>query len=183
MIKKSRKVDRLSLELGDITLFKGDAIVNAANESLLGGGGVDGAIHAAAGPDLLAECRTLHGCTTGQAKLTGGYRLPARHVIHTVGPVWHGGTHGEEALLAGAYRSCLELAEQHDLRTVAFPAISTGVYEYPLEKATRVALRTILAWLDEHLQPEHVTCMCYNQRTLETYEAALASLVKYGRNA
>jgi O-acetyl-ADP-ribose deacetylase len=183
MIKRSRKVDRLSLELEDITLFRGDAIVNAANESLLGGGGVDGAIHAAAGPDLLAECRTLHGCATGQAKLTGGYCLSARHVIHTVGPVWHGGTRGEEELLAGAYRSCLELAEQHELRTVAFPAISTGVYGYPLEQATRVALRTILAWLDRHLVPEHVTCVCYDQHTLETYEAVLASLLKHGQNA
>jgi O-acetyl-ADP-ribose deacetylase len=183
MIEKSRKVDRLSLELGDITLFRGDAIVNAANESLLGGGGVDGAIHAAAGPDLLAECRTLHGCVTGQAKLTGGYRLPARHIIHTVGPVWHGGIRGEEGLLAGAYRSCLELAEQHELRTVAFPAISTGVYGYPLEQATRVALRTILAWLNRHLVPEQVTCVCYDRATMETYEAVLASLVKYERNA
>jgi len=183
MIEKLSKVDRLSLELGDITRFMGDAIVNAANESLLGGGGVDGAIHAAAGPGLLAECRTLYGCATGQAKLTGGYHLPARYVIHAVGPVWHGGTRGEEALLAGAYRSCLELAEQHDLRTVAFPAVSTGVYGYPLEEATRVALRTILAWLDEHLLPERVTCMCYNQRTLETYEAVLASLVEEGRDA
>jgi O-acetyl-ADP-ribose deacetylase (regulator of RNase III) len=183
MIEKSKKVDRLSMELGDITRFRGDAIVNAANESLLGGGGVDGAIHAAAGPDLLTECHTLHGCATGQAKITGGYRLPARHVIHTVGPVWHAGMHGEEALLAGAYRSCLELAEQHELRTIAFPAISTGVYGYPLEQATRVALRTILAWLDEHLLPEHVTCMCYNQRTLETYEGVLASLLKHERNA
>ncbi len=183
MIEKSRKVDRLSLELGDITRFMGDAIVNAANESLLGGGGVDGAIHATAGPDLLAECRALHGCATGQAKLTGGYHLSARHVIHAVGPVWYGGTRGEEALLASAYRSCLELAEQYDLRTVAFPAISTGVYGYPLEEATRVALRTILAWLGDHLLPEHVTCMCYNQRTLEMYESVLASLIKEGRNA
>lgn len=183
MLEKSRKVERLSVELGDITHFRGDAIVNAANESLLGGGGVDGAIHAAAGPDLLAECRTLRGCMTGQAKMTGGYHLPARHVIHTVGPVWHGGGRGEEELLTGAYRSCLELIERHDLRTIAFPAISTGVYGYPLEEATRVALRTILAWLDDHLLPEHVTCVCYNQRTLEMYEGILASLVEHERNA
>lgn len=180
---RNEGISGITLELGDITRFRGDAIVNAANESLLGGGGVDGAIHAAAGPDLLAECRTLHGCATGQAKLTGGYRLPARHVLHTVGPVWHGGTHGEEALLAAAYRSCLELAEANSLATVAFPAISTGVYGYPLDQATRVALRTILAWLDGHVLPEHVTCVCYNRATLETYEAVLASLLKCGRNA
>ncbi|RIE17586.1 O-acetyl-ADP-ribose deacetylase [Candidatus Cryosericum septentrionale] len=180
---RNEGISGITLELGDITHFKGDVIVNAANESLLGGGGVDGAIHAAAGPDLLAECRTLHGCTTGQAKLTSGYRLPARYVIHTVGPVWHGGTHGEEVLLAGAYRSCLELAEANSLATIAFPAISTGVYGYPLEQATRVALRTILAWLDGHLLPEHVTCICYDRATLETYEAVLASLVKDGHNA
>jgi O-acetyl-ADP-ribose deacetylase (regulator of RNase III) len=170
------------LELGDITRFTGDAIVNAANESLLGGGGVDGAIHAAAGPDLLAECRTLHGCVTGQAKLTGGYRLPARHVIHTVGPVWYGGTRGEEGLLASAYRSCLELADTNGLATIAFPAISTGVYGYPLDQATRVALWTILAWLDEHLLPEHITCVCYDRATLETYQDVLTSLLKCGRN-
>lgn len=180
---RNEEISRIALELGDITRFRGDAIVNAANESLLGGGGVDGAIHAAAGPDLLAECRILHGCATGQAKLTGGYRLPARHVLHTVGPVWHGGTHGEEALLAGAYRSCLELAEANSLATIAFPAISTGAYGYPLDQATRVALRTILAWLHGHVLPEHVTCVCYDRATLETYEAALASLLKSGRNA
>ena len=180
---KNEGMSGMTLELGDITRFRGDAIVNAANESLLGGGGVDGAIHAAAGPDLLAECRTLHGCPTGQAKLTGGYRLPARHVIHTVGPVWHGGTHREETLLAGAYQSCLNLAEQHELRTIAFPAISTGAYGYPLEQATRVALRTILAWLDGHVLPEHVTCVCYDRATLAAYESILASLLKRGRNA
>jgi len=180
---KNEGMSGMTLELGDITRFRGDAIVNAANESLLGGGGVDGAIHAAAGPDLLAECRTLHGCPTGQAKLTGGYRLPARHVIHTVGPVWRGGTHGEETLLADAYQSCLDLAEQHELRTIAFPAISTGAYGYPLEQATRVALRTILAWLDGHVLPEHVTCVCYDRATLAAYESILASLLKRGRNA
>lgn len=175
-------IGRITLELGDITRFMGDAIVNAANESLLGGGGVDGAIHAGAGPDLLVECRTLHGCATGKAKLTGGYRLSARHVIHTVGPVWHGGVQGEKELLESAYRSCLELAEGHELKTVAFPAISTGVYWYPLEKATRVALRTVLAWLEEHVLPEHVTFFCYDQQTLETYEAILTSLLKHERN-
>ncbi|MCX6083987.1 MAG: macro domain-containing protein, partial [Caldiserica bacterium] len=118
-----------------------------------------------------------------QAKLTGGYRLPARHVIHTVGPVWHGGTRGEEEVLTSTYRSCLELAEQHELRTVAFPAISTGAYGYPLEQATRVALWTILAWLDEHLLPDHVTCVCHDRTTLATYEAVLASLLKHGQNA
>lgn len=182
-VHRNEELGRITLELGDMTRFMGDAIVNAANESLMGGGGVDGAIHAAAGPELLNECRTLHGCATGQAKLTGGYHLPARHVIHTVGPVWHGGTHGEEALLESAYRSCLELAEQHVLRTVAFPAISTGAYGYPLEQATRVALRTILTWLQEHAVPEHVTCFCYDRATLGTYEAVLASLLKHERNA
>lgn len=183
MIAKSRTVERLSIELGDITCFHGDAIVNAANASLLGGGGVDGAIHAAAGPELLAECAKLRGCATGAAKITAGYHLPARYVIHTVGPVWHGGSQGEEALLASAYRSCLELAEQHGIRTIAFPAISTGVYGYPLDAATRVALRTLLAWLDEHDLPEHVTCMCYTQAALGAYQTILASLLKYGRNA
>ncbi|MHB8106293.1 MAG: O-acetyl-ADP-ribose deacetylase [Candidatus Cryosericum sp.] len=178
----NEELGRITLELGDITRFRGDAIVNAANESLLGGGGVDGAIHAAAGPDLLAECRTLHGCSTGKATLTGGYRLSARHVVHTVGPVWHGGVRGEEELLESAYRSCLELAEGHDLKTIAFPAISTGAYGYPLEKATRVALRTVLAWLDGHVLPEHVTFFCYDQRTLETYEAMLTSLLKREHN-
>jgi O-acetyl-ADP-ribose deacetylase (regulator of RNase III) len=182
MIEKSRNVERLSLELGDITRFHGDAIVNAANASLLGGGGVDGAIHAVAGPELLAECSKLCGCATGAAKITAGYHLPSRHVIHTVGPIWHGGFQGEEVLLTSAYRSCLELAVQHDIRTIAFPAISTGVYGYPLDAATRVALRTILAWLDEHDLPEHVTCMCYTQVALETYQTTLASLLRYGRS-
>nr|WP_276572738.1 O-acetyl-ADP-ribose deacetylase [Nannocystis pusilla] len=165
---------RIELVRGDITRLAVDAIVNAANTSLLGGGGVDGAIHRAAGPELVAECRTLGGCRTGQAKITRGYRLPARHVIHTVGPVWNGGRHGEEGLLASCYRSSLELARAHGLRTIAFPAISCGIYGYPIAEACAVALRTISAFLAEDPAIERVVLVCFDAAVHDAYAASLA---------
>jgi O-acetyl-ADP-ribose deacetylase (regulator of RNase III) len=169
-------MSRIEIILGDITRQTADAIVNAANCSLLGGGGVDGAIHRAAGPELLAECRTLHGCETGKAKITKGYKLPAKYVIHTPGPVWHGGGYGEEALLASCYRSCLELASEYGCKTVDFPSISTGVYHFPLEKASRIAIRTIAAYLDEHPEIERVRMVCFDACTESAYAKALAEL-------
>jgi O-acetyl-ADP-ribose deacetylase (regulator of RNase III) len=168
--------DRIEIMEGDITRLNVDAIVNAANTSLLGGGGVDGAIHRAAGPELVAECRTLHGCRTGEAKITGGYRLPARHVIHTVGPVWNGGTSGEDKLLASCYRSSLRLAAENDIRTIAFPAISTGIYRFPLRRATRIALTETLDFLAESPLPERVTFVCFGPDVRETYEKVLDEL-------
>jgi len=153
--------DKINLIKGDITLQKVDAIVNAANNSLLGGGGVDGAIHRAAGPELVAECRTLGGCPTGQAVITHGYRLPAKWVIHTVGPVWRGGTAGEDALLASCYRNSLKLAAQHNLRTVAFPAISTGAYDFPPERATRIAVTEVSNFLQQETSIEEVIFVCF----------------------
>ena len=153
-----------------------DAIVNAANCSLLGGGGVDGAIHRAAGPELLEECRTLHGCETGKAKITGGYRLPAKYVIHTPGPVWHGGGKKEPELLASCYRSCLELAAENGCRTVDFPSISTGVYRFPLDRAASVAVATIADFLKAHPEIERVRMVCFDERTRASYDAAIAAL-------
>lgn len=168
--------ERIEIIEGDITRSHVDAIANAANTSLLGGGGVDGAIHRAAGPELLAECRTLHGCETGKAKITKGYKLPAKYVLHTPGPVWHGGNHGESELLAGCYCSCLDLAAQYGCKTVDFPSISTGVYGYPVDKAAAVALRAILESLEAHPEIERVRMVCFDSRTKAAYETALAAL-------
>ena len=164
---------KLNLYTGDITKLKVDAIVNAANNSLLGGGGVDGAIHRAAGPELLAQCRTLNGCPTGQAKATRGYRLPAKYVIHTVGPVWHGGSRGEAELLESCYRNSMALALELGCKTVAFPAISTGVYHYPLEEATAIAVDTVRRFLTEHPEGPEVTFVCFNQSAEGAYRREL----------
>lgn len=153
---------RIEVVEADITQLAVDAIVNAANTSLLGGSGVDGAIHRAAGKELVEECRTLHGCKVGQAKLTGGYRLPAKHVIHTVGPVWQGGEQGERELLASCYRQSLALARKHHLRTIAFPAISTGVYRFPVRYAAEVAIATVADELAHHSLPERVTLCTFD---------------------
>jgi len=164
---------RVTLLEGDITKVQVDAIVNAANTSLLGGGGVDGAIHRAAGPELLAECRSLGGCPTGEARITAGYGLSAKHVIHTVGPIWGGGDRGEPELLACCYRNSLALATKHELRNIAFPAISCGIYGYPIEDACQIAVRETLAYLDRNQLPESVIFVCFGRDIYDAYQAAL----------
>jgi O-acetyl-ADP-ribose deacetylase (regulator of RNase III) len=172
----SKAPNRIRIHTGDITKLDVDAIVNAANSSLLGGGGVDGAIHRAAGRELELECRMLNGCKVGDAKITKGYKLPARHIIHTVGPVWQGGGKGEAELLASCYIRSLELAAASDCRTVAFPAISTGVYRYPKDEATEIAVSTVSSFVERSRLPETITFCCFDEHTAELYQTAVAAL-------
>lgn len=168
-------MDRITVETGDITLLQVDAIVNAANSSLLGGGGVDGAIHRAAGPGLLEECRRLNGCRTGEAKLTSGYRLPAKFVIHTVGPVWQGGNFDEDHLLASCYRNSLIIALENDIRSIAFPSISTGIYGFPIERAAKIAAATVKDFLQTNGLPERVIFVTFSRKDYDIYQEILNS--------
>lgn len=167
---------RIELFLGDITTLEVDAIVNAANKTLLGGGGVDGAIHRAAGPELLMECQRLYGCETGEVKLTAGYNLPAKYVLHAVGPVWSGGNRNEEALLKNCYTEALKIAVSKDIKSLAFPAISTGVYSYPVELATKIAVQVVLEFLRGSLVPEKVVFACFSDETFKVYSNELGKI-------
>jgi O-acetyl-ADP-ribose deacetylase len=168
---------RFEVIVADITTLRVDAIVNAANTSLLGGGGVDGAIHRAAGPELVMECRQLHGCNTGDAKITGGYRLPAAHVIHTVGPVWQGGGHGESELLASCYRRSIALCYQRALSSVAFPAISTGIYRFPADHAARIAVTTTLEAIKPETSLKHIVFCCFSEESARLHDQALGEVI------
>jgi len=165
--------EKIHLEFGDITILKVDAIVNAANSTLLGGGGVDGAIHKAAGPKLLEECKKLNGCSTGQAKITSGYNLSAKFVIHTVGPVWNGGKHNEDLLLANCYKNSLKLAKENRITSIAFPAISTGVYGFPSDRAAEIAVKTVQEFLEKYVSIEKVIFVCFDERTYQQYKNVL----------
>ncbi|MBQ4347218.1 MAG: O-acetyl-ADP-ribose deacetylase [Firmicutes bacterium] len=168
---------KIAVKRGDIVKSRTEAIVNAANTSLLGGGGVDGAIHRAAGKELLQECMTLGGCPTGEAKITSGYKLKAQYVIHTPGPIWRGGTKGEPELLANCYRNCLALAAERGIKTIAFPSISTGVYRFPLSQAAEIAVREIANFIDTHESSlEEITLVCYDEETYKTYKEALSRM-------
>jgi O-acetyl-ADP-ribose deacetylase (regulator of RNase III) len=164
---------RVELINGDITSLDVDAIVNAANNSLLGGGGVDGAIHSAAGPDLLTECKSLNGCETGKSKITGGYQLKAKHIVHTVGPIWYGGYRDEPELLASCYKTCLELAKEHKIKTIAFPGISTGIYGFPKDLAALIAVKETERFLRKNHFPEKVIFVSFNNDNYETYRKLL----------
>jgi O-acetyl-ADP-ribose deacetylase (regulator of RNase III) len=169
-------ISTIEIFKGDITKLKVDAIVNAANSSLLGGGGVDGAIHRTAGPNLLEECRKLNGCKTGEAKITKGYNLPANFVIHTVGPVWNGGNYNEDELLSNCYLNSLKLAIKNKIKTIAFPAISTGVYGFPLERAAQIAIKTVNNFIQPDKSIQRVIFVCFDQTTYQTYKNILASI-------
>lgn len=169
-------MEKLEILQADITTLQVDAIVNAANSTLLGGGGVDGAIHRAAGPELLAECSLLAGCATGEAKITKGYQLPAKWVIHTVGPIWRGGTHQEVELLANCYRNCFQFIEPYQIKTIAFPSISTGVYHFPVEQASRIAVREIITFLKFNKLIDCVYVACFDSFTFSCYQQAVSEL-------
>ncbi len=170
-------MNRIEIVQGDITKLHVDAIVNAANNSLLGGGGVDGAIHRAAGPELLIECISLKGCATGAAKITKGYKLPAKYIIHTVGPIWHGGLQGEDELLINCYLNSIKLASEYHLKSIAFPAISTGVYRFPIERATEIALITTVNFLKNNKDIEKVIFACFSTRDLQVYQKNLSKIL------